>query len=49
MCTIKRCAKYPQHPYSRGLGHASSRKFLKISCRKSEFGGISATKITCVI
>ena len=32
-----------------GLGHAPNRKFLKIKCQKSEFGGISATKITCII
>ena len=48
MCTTDRYAKHPQHAYYKGIwGHAPSRKFLKISCQKSEFGGISATKITC--
>ena len=35
--------------YSRGSGAYSQQKFLKIRCQKSEFCGISATKITCII
>ena len=50
MCTTNRCAKHSQHTYSKGSGSIPpSRKFLKISCQKSEFGGISATKITYII
>ena len=30
-------------------GHTPSRNFLKISSQKSEFDGILATKITCII
>ena len=35
--------------YYRGLGSCSQQKLLKIRCQKSEFCGISATKITCII
>ena len=34
---------------SRGSGAYSQQKFLKFRCQKSEFCGISATKITCII
>ena len=49
MCIIhKQGAKHPEHAkhaLSRGVwGHAPPRKFLKIKCPESGFGGISATK-----
>ena len=47
MCTTNRCAKHPQRAYSRG--YAPSKNFLIIRYHKSEFGGIPATKITCII
>ena len=49
MYTTNRCAKYPDSAYFWESGACPSRKFLKIRCQKSEFGCISATKITCII
>ena len=46
MYTTNRYAKHLQSAYSNGVWrHAPSRNFLKIRWQKSEFGGISATKV----
>ena len=49
MYITNRCAKHPQHAkhtHSRGSGGMPPRKILKIRSQESEFGEISANKIT---